>query len=118
MDSLMVIELRSRIEQELGINLPIAVLLTASFEQLASLALEQLATKSPQIIPQAVAERIPSTPVIGKDNKWVRCFKPNPQAHLRLVCLPYAGGGASLYRPWAALLPDTIELCAIQLPGA
>jgi medium-chain acyl-[acyl-carrier-protein] hydrolase len=42
---------------------------------------------------------------------------PNPAAALRLFCLPYAGGGASAYHGWGRLLPATIELCAIQLPG-
>jgi medium-chain acyl-[acyl-carrier-protein] hydrolase len=36
---------------------------------------------------------------------------------VRLFCLPYAGSGASVYRPWADALPDTIEVCAVQLPG-
>jgi medium-chain acyl-[acyl-carrier-protein] hydrolase len=34
-----------------------------------------------------------------------------------LFCLPYAGGSASLYRDWAAQLPDTVEVCPVQLPG-
>jgi len=36
---------------------------------------------------------------------------------MRLFCLPYAGGGASTYRPWAASLPPDVQLCAVQLPG-
>ncbi len=40
-----------------------------------------------------------------------------PQARVRLVCLPYAGGGANIYRPWRASLPPTVELCLAQLPG-
>jgi len=42
---------------------------------------------------------------------------PKPDAALRLFCFPYAGGGASAYHPWARLLPPTVELCALQLPG-
>jgi medium-chain acyl-[acyl-carrier-protein] hydrolase len=48
---------------------------------------------------------------------WIVRPRPNPAASMRLFCLPYAGGGASLYRAWAGLLPAEIELCAIQLPG-
>jgi medium-chain acyl-[acyl-carrier-protein] hydrolase len=33
------------------------------------------------------------------------------------VCLPYAGGSASAFRGWGELLPEAIELCAVQLPG-
>ncbi len=42
---------------------------------------------------------------------------PQPNAALRLFCLPYAGGGASAYHAWGRLLPPTIELCAVQPPG-
>lgn len=48
---------------------------------------------------------------------WIHCFEPDPGARLRLFCVPYAGGGASVYRGWPASLPPGIELCAIQLPG-
>lgn len=44
-------------------------------------------------------------------------FTPRPQAAVRLYCLPYAGSGASVFRPWAGLLPADIELRAVQLPG-
>lgn len=36
---------------------------------------------------------------------------------MRLFCLPFAGGGASAYRLWAAAVPSWIEVCPIQLPG-
>ena len=36
---------------------------------------------------------------------------------VRLFCFPYAGVGASVFRPWPAGLPDEVELCGIQLPG-
>lgn len=35
----------------------------------------------------------------------------------KLVCLPYAGAGASFYRPWTRLAGDAAELVALQLPG-
>jgi medium-chain acyl-[acyl-carrier-protein] hydrolase len=39
------------------------------------------------------------------------------QPAVRLLCFPYAGGGASIYRQWASKLPAWVEVCAIQLPG-
>lgn len=36
---------------------------------------------------------------------------------MRLFCLPYAGGGAQIYRLYAQSLPADIEVCAVQLPG-
>jgi medium-chain acyl-[acyl-carrier-protein] hydrolase len=50
-------------------------------------------------------------------NSWVTCPQPNPQAKLRLFCFPYAGGSATIFRTWADDLPETIELCPIEIPG-
>lgn len=48
---------------------------------------------------------------------WYLTFQPRPEAALRLYCLPCAGGGASMFRRWAALLPPWVELRAVRLPG-
>ena len=50
-------------------------------------------------------------------NPWFSNTQPNSQAHLRLFCFPYAGGGASIFRLWAKELPSEIEVCPVQLPG-
>lgn len=36
---------------------------------------------------------------------------------LRLVCLPYAGGSAAVYRSWASALVPDLEVLSAQLPG-
>jgi surfactin synthase thioesterase subunit len=41
----------------------------------------------------------------------------DPTDTTKLVCLPYAGAGASFYRPWAALAGDALEIVPLQLPG-
>ncbi len=48
---------------------------------------------------------------------WLPNLKPKSSAKLRLFCLPYAGGNASIFHDWAAHLPETVDLCPIQLPG-
>lgn len=48
---------------------------------------------------------------------WVTTIKARPQARLRLFCLSYAGGSAATYFSWSEHLPDSIEVCPIQLPG-
>ncbi|WP_169808674.1 thioesterase II family protein [Microtetraspora niveoalba] len=50
-------------------------------------------------------------------NHWLLHWRPLPDPALRMICFPYAGGGASLYRPWAETLPDEVGLCAVQPPG-
>ena len=48
---------------------------------------------------------------------WLLRPRPNPDAGLRLVCLPYSGGRASVFTGLAGELPDDVELCAVELPG-
>ncbi|GLY32366.1 thioesterase domain-containing protein [Kineosporia sp. NBRC 101731] len=48
---------------------------------------------------------------------WLRSFNPRPGTSVRLVCFPHAGGGPSSFRPWDALLPDSVELLAACYPG-
>ncbi len=50
-------------------------------------------------------------------NEWIAHRKPNIASRIRLFCFPYAGGGASIYRSWAGLLPPSIDVFPIQLPG-
>lgn len=49
--------------------------------------------------------------------RWLAYWQPKPQAGLRLFCFPYSGAGASIFREWARLLPDEVEVCPVQLPG-
>lgn len=48
---------------------------------------------------------------------WLVCFKPSPQARVRLFCFPFAGGGAAVFRPWALRLWPDIEVWAVRLPA-
>lgn len=50
-------------------------------------------------------------------SRWAQVLRPRPDARLRLLCLPAAGGGASRYRDWPAHLPDSVEVVSVQLPG-
>ena len=43
--------------------------------------------------------------------------RPSPAARLRLFCLPYAGGGSSIYSRWQGDFPEDVEVCAVELPG-
>ncbi len=48
---------------------------------------------------------------------WFPFVKPRHGARVRLFCFPFAGGGASAFRRWPALAPESIEVRAVQLPG-
>ena len=56
------------------------------------------------------------TPDYGTE-RWINRADPgSADRPVRLFCLPYAGGGASLYRSWPADLP-AVDVAAVQLPG-
>ncbi len=49
---------------------------------------------------------------------WLKSFsKTNQKPKLTLVCFPYAGGGANIYRNWPTSLNEDIEVKAVSLPG-
>ena len=50
-------------------------------------------------------------------DEWFTASVGKRPAKLRLFCFPYAGGRAAIFRSRHKLLPDTVELCAFQLPG-
>ena len=50
-------------------------------------------------------------------SKWVAVFSKPTQPKMRMFCFPYAGGSAQVYKNWNDLLPDYLQLSAIQLPG-
>ncbi len=46
---------------------------------------------------------------------WLHTLRAD--ARLRLLCLPFAGGGAAAFASWARQLPADVELCPVLLPG-
>lgn len=51
------------------------------------------------------------------NSKWIKTYRPMPNAQLRLFCFSYAGGSSGAFRSWVEGIPANIEMCAIQLPG-
>lgn len=51
------------------------------------------------------------------NSQWFVIPKRVYAPRIRLICLPYAGGGVGTYQSWAAQLPDGVELVAVQPPG-
>lgn len=53
----------------------------------------------------------------ASSSAWVSIPKPNPYARMRLFCFPYAGGSSFLFHRWNQQLPNSVEVCPVQLPG-
>ncbi|KAM9738606.1 S-acyl fatty acid synthase thioesterase, medium chain [Menidia menidia] len=49
--------------------------------------------------------------------KVLTCFRRSPEAAVRLVCFPWAGGGSIHYARWGAVLSSSVEVLAVRLPG-
>lgn len=52
-----------------------------------------------------------------RNDAWLIRPRPNPRVRVRLFCFPYSGAGASLFHAWPKILPDSIEVCPVELPG-
>lgn len=50
-------------------------------------------------------------------NRWFITCNPEKKTKYCLVCFPFAGGGASVFRHWHKYLSTDIEVIAIQYPG-
>lgn len=48
---------------------------------------------------------------------WFRARRREGRASLTLVCLPHAGGGASMFKNWQTRLPVAVDVFAVQYPG-
>nr|XP_015213447.1 PREDICTED: S-acyl fatty acid synthase thioesterase, medium chain isoform X1 [Lepisosteus oculatus] len=49
--------------------------------------------------------------------KSINCFCKRPDALVRLVCFPWAGGGSIHYARWGSLLNSSVEVYSVKLPG-
>ncbi|KAJ7387096.1 hypothetical protein OS493_004060 [Desmophyllum pertusum] len=50
-------------------------------------------------------------------SKWLRCVYEKHSAELRLICFPWAGGGAAFYAKWGKKFASEIEVHGVCLPG-
>ncbi|WP_262704962.1 MULTISPECIES: thioesterase II family protein [Streptomyces] len=57
------------------------------------------------------------TTVASPFEQWILRPQPRPTAVLRLICVPYAGGGPAAYHAWPRDLGDAVEPWLLRLPG-
>jgi len=126
MDSLVGFELRDKLNREFGIPVPVSMLLQGPTPKELAQEIQQQFTENrtgetdtEQLSP-ASENNTDTIPVYSQTSlekhKWIQ-GESNENAEINLYCLPYGGGGASLYRGWAAAFPETVNIRPIQLPG-
>ncbi|MFJ8827890.1 thioesterase II family protein [Streptomyces sp. NPDC102467] len=59
----------------------------------------------------------PRTSTAGDGRTWLRRYHPAPEAGVRLVCFPHAGGSATFYFPVSRTLSGPVEVLPVQYPG-
>jgi acyl-CoA synthetase (AMP-forming)/AMP-acid ligase II/surfactin synthase thioesterase subunit/acyl carrier protein len=62
--------------------------------------------------PVVLGERPPVEPAGSRTGSELR-----PSTAVRLLCLPYGGGQAAVYRRWQDMVPSHVEVCPVELPG-
>lgn len=108
LDSLMALALMRVIESGLGITYSLQQIMQGpSINEISDYVISVI---FPSYVQHSVQEN-------NHNNLWIAYRQPKKTAKIRLFCFPYGGGGASIYREWQNYLPDSIEVCPIQLPG-
>lgn len=51
------------------------------------------------------------------NSKWIRYGKTKTDSEKCMICIPFAGSGASLFAGWQRIMGDDMEILPIQLPG-
>ncbi len=110
LDSLMANQIRNWMQSNIGIDYSMMKIMRGpTMEEMTEQILDEL-------LGGGEAEGS-ETEVKSELDKWIIRTKKVEHPRLRLYCLPYFAGGASIFSAWHELLPDDIEVCAIQFPG-
>ena len=110
-DSLTAVELRLWIQGDLEVEPAIEQLFTTPSIRDLAIEIDQMLDGKTSVTTNSHANARADQP------QWVVCPQPRPGAQFRLICFPYAGGGASAFKDWVDATPEHIELCVVQLPG-
>ena len=110
LDSLMANQVRNWIQSNIGIDYSMMRIMRGP-------TMEEMTTQILGELSGAGSGESGEGEVKTELDKWIIRTKKVENPRLRLFCLPYFAGGASIFNSWHEFLPDDIEVCAIQFPG-
>jgi acyl transferase domain-containing protein/surfactin synthase thioesterase subunit/acyl carrier protein len=113
LDSLMSVTLINRIEQALGVRIPVTKLIKGpSIAQLVQDMEPEFLQGEEQAPPQPIVAASRDT-----DGTWLVVAESRAAARFRLFCFPFAGGGSAVFRGWTNSLDTSIEVIGVEPPG-
>lgn len=76
---------------------------------------DTLSAEKRALLALRLKKRPADAPAMG--NPWFPGMEEAAASALRLCCFPYAGGGTSVFRNWAAYMPAGVAVVSARLPG-
>lgn len=114
-DSMTGVMFQAAVQRDIGVELPLETIIQGP--SLAELTRQLLAEMPGEEPSGDNAAASPALSYSAADHdRWFVHSKYRDTAGMRLFCLPYGGGGASIYAQWQDYLPADVDVCAIQLP--
>jgi acyl transferase domain-containing protein/surfactin synthase thioesterase subunit len=115
MNSLMGVELARLLKARAGLTLQASHILQAGTVQamvdyVLHVGSAPLAQNVRSLLARVVAPKADA-------GSWLVALQQPEQPIGRLICFPYSGAGAAIYRSWRAGLPADLEIWAVELPG-
>lgn len=110
LDSLMANQIRNWVQSNLNVDYSMMRIMRGpTMEEMTTQILEELSGATGTDTSQLEEK--------SELDKWIIRTRKIENPRLRLFCLPYFAGGASIFNSWHEFLPDDIEVCAVQFPG-
>ncbi|KAK9803914.1 hypothetical protein WJX72_004698 [[Myrmecia] bisecta] len=110
LDSLAAMELRQKLQERTGVPL------TALIEDPEGATVQRIIAEAKAVLGDGTSEVACPSRQANAGSLWI---SPTPvSVKLRLFCLPYAGGvSENVFARWAMMMPPSIQVCPIELPG-
>jgi surfactin synthase thioesterase subunit/NAD(P)-dependent dehydrogenase (short-subunit alcohol dehydrogenase family)/acyl carrier protein len=119
-DSVMAVEFSSVLRERTGLRAPATLVLqSTTIDELVAELLEQSRDRTGVSTAEGEAGTGISSLRSSEETpgSWLVTVQRAKDPKMRLLCFPYAGGGAAVYQAWRNRLPESVEVLAVEQPG-